>query len=290
MILLVCLCRAAEQSGMAVNMKTLTFKGADGNVLNAVDFGGARRPPVLLIHGGAAHARWWEFVAPALVQTHHVLALDQRGHGDSEWISEWGYGTRHYVADIGAVIAAWGAGPPILIGHSMGGHNVMCYAGLHSETLHGMVAIDSPPTYPDRAVAMLRELAEKPSRRFDSRAEAIAGFRTIPGDTIATREVLHHVAEHSFRQASDGKWEYKSDRRTMIREPMKAWDGLARLQCPAPFLQAEKSVLKPGLAERMVAAMPRGRLAIVPQSHHHVLLDNPAGLAAALREFLDEIG
>ena len=76
----------------------------------------------------------------------------------------------------------------------------------------------------------------------------------------------------------------------MIREPMKAWDGLARLQCPALFLKAEKSVLKPGLAERMVAAMPRGRLAVVPHSHHHVLLDNPAGLVAALREFLDEIG
>ena len=76
----------------------------------------------------------------------------------------------------------------------------------------------------------------------------------------------------------------------MMREPMKAWDGFAQLQCPSLFLKAEKSVLKPGLAERMVAAMPNGRLAIVPQSHHHVLLDNPAGLAAALREFLDEIG
>ena len=94
-------------------MKKLTFKGADGNLLNGVDFGGDGQPPVLLIHGGAAHARWWDFVAPALVHSHHVLALDQRGHGDSEWMQEWGYGTRHYVADIGAVIAAWGAGAPI---------------------------------------------------------------------------------------------------------------------------------------------------------------------------------
>lgn len=270
-------------------METLTFKGADGNVLNCVDFGGAGQPPILLIHGGAAHARWWDFVAPALIASHHVIALDQRGHGDSEWTREWGYGTRHYVADLRTLISVWGLGAPILVGHSMGGHNVMCYAGLHSETLRAIVVIDSPPSYPDHAVAMLREFAEKPARRFDSHAEAIAGFRTIPSDTIATREVLDHVAEHSFRLASDGKWEYKSDRRTMRREPMKAWEGLARLKCPALFLKAETSVLKPGLAERMVAAMPRGRLAIVPESHHHVLLDNPGGLAAALREFLDEL-
>ena len=270
-------------------METLTLKGADGNALNVVDFGGAGKPPVLLIHGGAAHARWWDFVAPPLAQTHHVLALDQRGHGDSAWMQEWGYGTRHYVADIRTVIETWGLGAPILIGHSMGGHNVMCYSGLHSETLRGMVAIDSPPSYPDRAVAMLRELAERPSRRFDSHAEAIAGFRTIPADTIATQEVLDHVAQHSFRQAADGKWEYKSDRRTMMREPMKAWDGLKLLKCPALFLKAENSVLKEGLAERMVAVMPQGRLEVVPNSHHHVLLDNPPGLAAALRVFLDEL-
>ncbi len=271
-------------------METLSLEGSDGIVLNLVDYGGAGKPPVLLIHGGAAHARWWDFVAPALVRTHHVLALDQRGHGDSEWTEEWGYGTRHYVADIYAIITQWGLGAPVLVGHSMGGHNTMCYAGLHSETLRGMVVIDSPPSYPDSAVALLRELADRPARRFDSQADAIAGFRTIPGDTIATREVLDHVAEHSFREAEDGKWEYKSDRRTMMREPMKAWDGLARLKCPALFLKAENSVLKEGLAERMVAVMPRGRLAIVPKSHHHVPLDNPAGLAAALREFLAELG
>ncbi|HEX3409440.1 MAG TPA: alpha/beta hydrolase [Candidatus Binataceae bacterium] len=271
-------------------METRRFLGADGIVLNCVDYGGAGRPPLLFIHGGAAHARWWDFVAPPLLATHHVLALDQRGHGDSEWTQEWGYGTRHYVADLFAIISGWDLGAPILVGHSMGGHNVMCYAGLHSETLRAMVAIDSPPSYPDSAVALLRDLADRPARRFNSRAEAIEGFRTIPADNIASREVLHHVAEHSFRQAEDGQWEYKSDRRTMIREPMKAWDGLARLQCPALFLKAEHSVLKDGLAERMVAAMPQGRLAVVPNSHHHVPLDNPAGLALALRQFIREIG
>jgi len=76
----------------------------------------------------------------------------------------------------------------------------------------------------------------------------------------------------------------------MMREPMKAWDGLARLKCPALFLKAEHSVLKEGLAERMVAVMPNGRMETVSNSHHHVPLDNPVGLAAALRKFVDEIG
>ncbi|MGH7913423.1 MAG: alpha/beta fold hydrolase, partial [Candidatus Binataceae bacterium] len=88
------------------------FKGA-GIELNCVDYGGEGSPPMLLVHGGAAHARWWDFVGPALTGRFHVLALDQRGHGDSPWTGQWAYGSRHYAADLEAVIDGWGLGPPV---------------------------------------------------------------------------------------------------------------------------------------------------------------------------------
>jgi pimeloyl-ACP methyl ester carboxylesterase len=269
-------------------METIRFTATDGLVLNCVDFGGAGRPPLLFIHGGSAHARWWDFVAPAFTGHFHVLALDQRGHGDSPSTREWSYGTRHYVADLEAVIGNWGLGAPVLVGHSMGGHNVMVYATGHSATLRAMVAIDSPASYPDFAVKMLGEMAQRSPRRFDSLEEACASFRTLPEVTTATAEVMRHVALHSFRQDSEGKWSYKTDRRTMIREPISAWRGLAYIRCPALFIRAETSSLEE-FAPDMVARMPHGRLAIVPNSSHHVLLDNPAGLVAALAEFFAEL-
>ena len=269
-------------------METLRFNASDGLVLNCVDFGGAGQPPLLLIHGGSAHARWWDFVARAFTSRFHVLALDQRGHGDSPWTPEWAYGTRHYVADLLTIITNWGLGAPVLVGHSMGGHNVMVYAGRHSDTLRAMVAIDSPASYPDFAVNMLREMSQRPARRFDSLEEACANFRTLPDVTTATPEVMRHVTLHSFRQDSEGKWSYKTDRRTMIREPISAWRGLADIRCPALYVRAETSNLKE-FAPDMVARMPHGRLTIVPNSSHHVLLDNPAGLATALAEFVAEL-
>ena len=270
-------------------METHSFRASDGLVLNCLDYGGASKPPILFVHGGSAHAHWWDFTAPALLDRFHVLALDQRGHGESPWTREWGYGTRHYVADLRAIIAGWNFGPPILIGHSMGGHNVMVYAGMYGETLRAMAAIDSPATYPPFAVKHLRDMAERPGRRFDSLAEACANFRTIPGDTIAKPEVMRHIALHSFRQDGDGKWAHKMDRRTMMREPIDAWPLLGRIECPALFVRAANSVIRDGQAEKMVDAMPCGRFAIVPDSHHHVLLDNPDGLAATLGEFLAAI-
>ena len=106
---------------------------ANGLALNCLDYGGEGKPPILFLHGGSAHAHWWDFVAPAFVGDFHVLALDQRGHGESEWADEWAYGSRHYVSDLDRVIDGWGFGAPILVGHSMGAHNVLAYAAEHSE-------------------------------------------------------------------------------------------------------------------------------------------------------------
>jgi pimeloyl-ACP methyl ester carboxylesterase len=267
-------------------METRSFTTIDGLTLNCLDYGGGGRPPMLFVHGGSAHAHWWDFVAPALTDRFHVLALDQRGHGDSQWAPQWAYGTRHYLADLEGIIANWGLGAPVLVGHSMGGHNVMVYAGLHSQTLRAMVSIDGPATYPEYAVKHLAGMANRPGRRFDSLAAACEAFRTIPDDTLATPEVMRHIALHSFREEADGKWAHKMDRRTMIREPISAWKNLAEIHCPALFVRPEVSALRE-FADELVARMPRGRMTIVPNSHHHVLLDNPTGLIAALDEFVN---
>jgi pimeloyl-ACP methyl ester carboxylesterase len=269
-------------------METHAFRGTDGVILNCLDYGGMGRQPLLLVHGGSAHAHWWDFVGPALIGRFHVLALDLRGHGDSSWTSEWAYGSRHYVADLEAVIGTWSFGAPVLVGHSMGGHTAMVYASQHGHTLRAMAAIDSPATYPAWAVEYLRGTAERPRRRYDSLAAACASFRPMPPGTVAAPEVLRHVASYSFRQDEDGKWVSKGDRRTLIRDPIDAWEALPDISCPTLYVRGDRGNVEPDLAQRTTAAMG-GRLVEIPNSQHHVMLDNPAGLAGALNDFLDDL-
>ncbi|HLW70268.1 MAG TPA: alpha/beta hydrolase [Candidatus Binataceae bacterium] len=265
------------------------FDAADGLVLSATDYGGAGQTPILFVHGGSAHARWWDFVAPAFCDRFHVLALDQRGHGESPWTAEWTYGTRQYVADLSAVIEGWGLGAPILVGHSMGGHTVMAYASEQSASLRAMVVIDSPASYPPEAVAALRAIGERPSRPFASLDEAVAKFRTNPRQNNARPGTLEYVARLSFRQDAAGGWIHKMDRRTLIREPVSVWKGLARIQCPSLYIRAGSSVLPEEVTGKIVAAIPDCRQATVPDSFHHVMIDNPAALIAILNEFLGEL-
>ncbi len=217
------------------------------------------------------------------------MALDQRGHGDSPWTPEWAYGTRHYIVDLHEIISAWEFGPPVLVGHSMGGHNVLVYAGTYGETVRAIAVIDSPATYPAFAKQALKDMAERPSRRFDSLEAAVSAFRTIPDDTVAAPEVMRQVALNTFRSEGDGKWVHKIDRRTMLREPIDAWPLLPRIQCPALYVRPASTPMPRDYGREIAARMPQGRLTVIPNSHHHVLLDNPSGLIAALQQFLSEL-
>ncbi|MHB8381205.1 MAG: alpha/beta fold hydrolase [Candidatus Binataceae bacterium] len=245
---------------------------------------------MLFLHGGSAHAHWWDFVAPAFCDDFHVLALDQRGHGHSEWPADWAYSSEHYRSDLEHVIDSWGLGAPILIGHSMGAHNVLVYAAQSSEKLRAMVAIDTPADYSERAVAFLRTFADKPPRRFASLEEAVRNFKVLPRETLAGPEILQHIARYTYKQLADGAWTHKLDRRTLIREPLAIWDSLAQIRCPALIIKVSNSpVLSVELAEKMVATLPKGRLAQIPDSYHHVMFDNPRALIAALKSFVAEL-
>ncbi len=270
-------------------MQTRSFSG-DGIILNCVDYGTAGKPPMLLVHGGSAHARWWDFVAQAFTDRFHVLALDQRGHGDSPWTAQWAYGGRHYVADLKAIIDNWGLGAPVLVGHSMGGYNVMAYAVDNSASLRALIVADGPTDYPHEKLGPLRKIAARPGSVYDSLAEAVANFKLLPRDTLATPEVLRHIGMLSFRQREDGKWVHKMDRRTSLREAHAITDRLGEIVCPTLIVKPEKSpVMNAEYGRKMAARIPHGRFVEVAPSSHHVLLDNPTGLIAAMEEFLAEI-
>jgi len=262
----------------------------NGLQLNCVDYGTEGKPPILFIHGGSAHGHWWDFVGPHFADDFHALAMDLRGHGDSEWPDEWAYGTRHYIADMDDLIDSWGLGAPVLVGHSMGGHNVMAYAAEHPEKLRAMIAIDAPADYPARAVEMLRKFSERPGRRFKSIEEAMASFKMVPRETLAKPEVLAHGARHTFKQTPEGEWIHKLDRRTTIREPINLGDDLAKITCPALYVKVLKSVFPTvEQSQAMVAMMPQGKHAVLEDSYHHAMFDNPDGLAAILKDFLRDL-
>lgn len=261
---------------------------ANGLTLRYLDYGGAGKPQLLCVHGGAAHAHWYDFVAADYVADFHVRSIDLRGHGDSDWKTPASYLYRDYAADLDAAVRAMGWQDFVLMGHSMGGMVSLLYAALFPGRLARLIIVDTLFDLPPERVARLRGVGEKPGTTYASCDELVARYRLRPGISVAPPEVVRHIALHSGRAVEEGGWRLKFDR--AVYGTREAHDGL-------PYwsdVKVPSLLVRGGESERISDAMyaevktrcPSAELATVAGAHHHVMLDQPAAFNAAVKDFL----
>ena len=255
--------------------------------LHYLEWGTPTNPPLLLLHGGSAHAHWWDHIAGDLAREYRVVALDLRGHGDSTWMTPPAYEIEDYVADLEGAVAELGLASLSLLGHSLGGFIALTYASAHAEMLRALVVVDIGLRL--RQSRRLRLLSRLPAPIYQDEADLLDRFRLLPTDTRATSALLRSLARHSVRSLEDGRLTLKFDRATLIREPRDLAARLPRITCPALFLRGSDSqnLSATRLAE-LVALCPRAHGLDIPGAGHHVFLDNPAAFVGAVRSFLND--
>lgn len=265
------------------------FIEVNGLKLHYIDWGDHGKPTILLLHGACAHAHWWDFFALSLYEDYRVIALDQRGHGDSEWASPLAYRTLDYVGDIGGVIEGLGLRDVFLIGHSMGGHNSMVYGGISgSRRLRGLVVVDSLAYVNLEEEDFYKRLKERPLPIYNTLEEAIERFRLVPEETLASEDTLRHIAYHSVKRLPGGKWALKFDKNAfLLWSPLDARDYVGNIRCPVLFIRGEKSpVVSREHAEEIVGLCRSGSLREISMAYHHVFLDNEAEFKSVVEDFL----
>ena len=265
------------------------FVAAGGVRLHYLDWGSHERPPLLLLHGGSAHARWWDFVIPHLLDAYRCVAFDLRGHGESEWPGTRDYSLAAHAGDVAAVVSALDLRDAAIVGHSFGGFVALVYAGAAGAHPAALVIVDSRARIGDRAARLMQALRKLPHPRYATLDEAVQRFRLLPTGTAAPAAVLAHVARHAMRQTADGAYTLKFDRRALSGAPAQdLTPALRSVRCPILAVRGSESqiVSRAALAE-FSAANPRVRTAEIAGAHHHVMLDQPAELARTMREFLD---
>jgi len=267
---------------------TSRFVSAGGLKLRYLDYGTEGRPAMLCLHGGAAHAHWFDFVAAGFTADYRVLALDQRGHGDSGWATPPDYSYARYVADLAEVVEKLGLRDFVLVGHSMGGTVSLEYAAEHPGRVGTLIVVDSTLQMTAERVAALREVGSRRGSHYASREEFIARFRLRPAGTLAAPEIIRHLARHGARQHPDGSWRHKFDRN--VYATRETTDGLPcwnHIKIPALLVKAERSQrISPQVFAEVQSRCPQVEFAEVPAADHHVTLDNPGGFVSAVRRFL----
>jgi pimeloyl-ACP methyl ester carboxylesterase len=259
-----------------------------GCPIHFMSWGDANAPGLVLVHGGAAHAHWWSFLAPLLANRFSVVALDLSGHGDSGRRNA--YPRRVWADEIMAVIdAAQFSGPPILVGHSMGGMVSIVAASVYGDRLAGAIIVDAPVRRPDPESDSARRGNEfRHPKTYPDRATAKRHFRLVPGQPCDNAFIIDYIAEHSIKQVEGGvTWKFDPQVFTQSSSDLLS-DYLANTRCRIALMRGELSlVVPPETGEYMYELLDRNApLVEIPQAHHHLILDQPLAFIAALRALL----
>jgi pimeloyl-ACP methyl ester carboxylesterase len=250
-------------------------------------WGEAGRAGVVLVHGGAAHAHWWSFIAPLLLPDYQVVALDLSGHGDSGRRET--YPRELWAREVLAVADDAGfREPPIVVGHSMGGFVCIAAAAAHGDRLAGAVILDSPVRRPDPEVEEgARGRAFRNPKVYPDEKAALAHYRLVPDQPCENRFIFDHIAWHSLRRVPDG-WTWKFDP-AIFRwvTPRAAREILPEVRCRVALFRAARGLVTPDIGAYMYELLHRNAPVIeVPEAHHHLMLDQPLALVTGLRTLL----
>lgn len=249
-----------------------------------------RAPALVLLHGFTGHARSWDAFAEAMTDRYRVLALDQRGHGESGWAPADRYGVDEMVADLIAFVAALGLKGFSLLGLSMGGSIAINYSGRRPKELAALVVVDIGPEIVASGAARI-QAGVRASDIFASREDAFAAARAAnprPPDAH-----LRHRVYYNLMRTEDGRWTYRYDRALRSpstlrpRDPEAAWRACSNINVPTLLIRgAVSDILSPEVAARMIEVIPGAQFALVENSGHSVPLDAPDGFLVWARKFL----
>ena len=260
-----------------------TTPDLSGVTLNTVHWGDPGRPALVLLHGGGANCHWWDHLALDLAERFRVIALDFRGHGDSDYPIPLEAGA--FRKDLEALIQHFEIRDVTLIGHSMGAHVALDCAAL-SDDVYALAAIE-PSRGANQEVRRRARLALAARRSYRRREDAVRRYRFLPLAPGVSESLRRAIAEHSVRQESDGRFGFKFDPR-WFSQHLESPPPFSNIRCRCLILRGEESALlsREG-AEEIASEIPHSELIEIPHSGHNAHLEQPAAVLRAIRQHLD---
>jgi esterase len=289
--------RAARMAGLdpaSARLPRARHVVVDGFRLHALDWGGSGAP-LLLLHGGALTAHTWDLVCLALGQRYRCIALDQRGHGDSEWSPQLEYGVDAHVRDITGLVEALRLERTVIVGQSLGAVNGLGCAAREPKWLAGLVMVDAGPWVRDEGARRIADFVLAPAELPTIEAFVERARRFNPRRDV---QLLRGSLRHNLRPLPGGGWTWKYDRRPLTQQRFERMRAslpelaplLGRVRCPTLVVRgADSDVFGEADAERLAGGLPDARLVTIAGAGHTVQGDNPVDLAHAIDDFAGQL-
>lgn len=286
---------------------TATFIGAAGNKLVADVFGDSGSPVLLLHGGGQTRHAWFKTAEEIARKGHTAYALDQRGHGDSEWVANGAYEFFDYAADakvVAAELTRRSGAKPIAIGASLGGIAALLAEGQSecdkgANVFSALVLVDITPRVDQTGVAkvlgFMRSRAKEGFESVADAAQAVADY--LPQ---RPRPKSNEGLKKNLRLSPDGRWRWHWDPR-FLDGPRAA--GANRRALEAALIEAARKIAVPALlvrggsselvkeahAKEFLELVPHAEYVDVSGARHMVAGDRNDHFSAAVLSFIERL-
>jgi len=264
----------------------------NGLRLHFLEWGEPESPPLVLLHGVNQSAHSWDLVSLVMAARYRVIAIDQRGHGDSEWPRDGDMSRPAMARDALELMRSLEAERPAIMAHSMGGLVTMSIL-IEQDLANRLVLVDIGPDTAREGRERISNFV-RTAREFASIDEYVE--RVSAYDTIRSREHIMRTMRYNIMQRSDGMLVSKHYQRLApaanapapnLPPPGIGFDEVQRIACPVLVVRGgESNVLLPEAAEKFVSVLRDGRLVTIPDCGHNVHTQNTPGFLAAVRPFL----
>lgn len=258
------------------------FIDVDGAKIRYQTWGKKGNPGLFLVHGNAAHAHWYDFIAPSFAEDYHVVAMTFSGMGESGWRDHYSFA--QFTAEQIAVCQASGlfdeGRKPILLAHSFGGSITLHTAVNHSDRFAGVIILDSRLMRPDEDWRGTRPSREH--RAYASLQAGLARFRLEPAQPCDNHFLVDYIARHSLKQiensAGQTAWTWKFDPHMLSDFDLSfiTQNVLAEVACPLTVIRGQDSVtVTDELWEYLRTLRDDMEMISIAAAGHHVMLDQP---------------
>lgn len=274
----------AQSSGAPA--PTDRFIEVNGLRLHVVDWGNASRQPMVLIHGLDRVARTFDPVAAHFAPTHHVIAYDMRGHGDSAWDPQGRYLVEDHAADLAALVAELKLRDIIVWGNSTGGRVAQVFAGMRPDLVARLIAEDVGPERPRQIADAYARRVQQEEAGWASEAELAAVMRK--GNPGMSEAVLDAYVRHGSKRRDDGRVVWKRDP-NLVKGFVETdlWRFVRGITAPTLYLLGGRStIVAPATQEELRKTLPRVSIVTLDGLGHYPSDERPAEVLSLVDGFL----
>jgi pimeloyl-ACP methyl ester carboxylesterase len=262
------------------------FVEVNGLRLHYVDWGGAGKQPLVMVHGLDRVARTYDHLAVRFTSRYRVLAIDMRGHGDSGWDPQGRYLVEDHVGDLEGIVAQLELRDMVLWGNSTGGRVVQVFAGKHPELVSHVISEDVGPERPRQIADGYAKRVEQERAGWASTEELLA--QLTKANPRMSPAVLEPYVRYGTRKRADGRIEWKRDPQLVKGfVATDLWRFVRNIKAPILYILGGRSTIVPAeTQDELRKALPNAQLITIPDVGHYPSDEQPDEVVRIVNRFI----